>query len=352
MGFQRLGNVTNAPWGWYMVETGEVRVVFRSTPTVTRHSSVSLELTVYSSIKRVDFAVHLSNWTNAFGVANRVAFPIKTSTRNVSFATPFGETRVGQDELEGSMDEWQVDPGPDVPKFERGWAMRPREALDWIHAEADGVGVTISSPDVGLWDWQDASGAYGSNSVVLAPEMLIHTNSNQGPFLDESGNHTFRFSIFATEPGQNEAALATQSTTPLSFVSRQRVAAKAHVSPAAKVLGQSGSFLSIKSQEPIEGTVVVTALKKEDSGHGVIARLYQPGPFATKARFVFHPSINVSNIEMTSIIELDPKPIEDTDAYPIKLAPSSIETFRFEVGLGRDMHAPKGLGSTDFAIYV
>ena len=106
----------------------------------------------------------------------------------MSYAVPFGVVRVGVDESnEGFDDVWLQQPGPQTPAFLRGWQQRPREVSDWVHAEgisAAGTGVTISS-SVGAWDWIDPTNAYPAAQPVLAPEMLVHTNSNQGPFLPE-----------------------------------------------------------------------------------------------------------------------------------------------------------------------
>jgi hypothetical protein len=33
--------------------------------------------------------------------------------------------------------------------------------------------------DAGAWYWTDATLSYPTDQVVLAPEMLMHTNSNQ-----------------------------------------------------------------------------------------------------------------------------------------------------------------------------
>lgn len=128
---------------------------------------------------------------------------------NVTYAVPFGVVRVGIDESNAGFDDvWLQQPGAPTPTFQRGWEQRPREVSDWVHAEGftgKHAGVTISS-SVGAWDWVDPTGAYPATQPVLAPEvrtaedarmraksymlllevqMLVHTNSNKGPFLPE-----------------------------------------------------------------------------------------------------------------------------------------------------------------------
>ena len=151
--FQRLSDFPGAVWT--CIESGPIRTVFSTAPVATNHSTVTLQLTVYSQVPKIDFSVSLTDWDSAFGVANRVVFPLATSARNVSYAVPFGVVRVGWDEAEnGEDDVWLTNPGPAVPPFERGWAMHPREISDWMAAEG-GVGEEglLISSSVGTFDW-------------------------------------------------------------------------------------------------------------------------------------------------------------------------------------------------------
>ena len=181
--FERLSNAsTPERAAWSCIESGPVRVVFATAPVTTRHSRVALELTIYTTMKRVDLRVSLRDWDSAFGIANRIVFPLASRARNVTYAAPFGVVRVGLDEAEdGDDDVWLTKPGPEVPLFERAWAIHPREIADWMHAEGDasGAGVLIST-SVGVMDFSDCTGLYDSARAVLEPELLMHTDSNRG----------------------------------------------------------------------------------------------------------------------------------------------------------------------------
>lgn len=54
----------------------QVRTVFATSPVQTAHSVVTLTLELYETVKRADLRVDLDNWDSAFGVVNRVVFPV------------------------------------------------------------------------------------------------------------------------------------------------------------------------------------------------------------------------------------------------------------------------------------
>ena len=270
--FARLGRL-GAPINWTVLEDGPVRSVFETAELQTAHSRVQLRVEAYAALPRLDVRVRILAWDSAFGVVNRVVFPIATDQRNVSFATPFGVVRVGVDEAEaGFHDMWLQAPGPAASAFERGWAMRPREVGDWVRAEgarSGGPGVTLSS-SVGAFDWVDPTNAYPPEQPVLAPEMLMHTNSNRSPFLPEPGDHDFLFSISASAPGWASGWRAgVQPNNPLCGVQRPLNSS----APGAR-LPPSHSFVNISAAAGGEAEAWVTAVKKEDSGEGLILRAF------------------------------------------------------------------------------
>ena len=102
--FQRLGDLPT-PLNWTCIESGPVRTVFQTNLVPTAHSAVQLTLEVAAQTKQLDLRVVLENWDSAFGVVNRVVFPIKTDQRNVSYAVPYGVVRVGEDEAEDGYND-------------------------------------------------------------------------------------------------------------------------------------------------------------------------------------------------------------------------------------------------------
>jgi hypothetical protein len=334
--FSRLGNLST-PIAWTTEESGPVRTVFKTALLPTAHSTVQLIVEVYASIKRLDVRVRLLSWDSAFGVVNRVVFPIASSERNVSYAGPFGVIRVGQDEAEeGYRDMWLTSPGPDVPLFDRAWAMRPREIGDWIRAEGNGgAGVTISS-SVGAFDWTDPTGAYPASQPVLAPEMLLHTNSNRSPFLPEPGDHDFIFSIIATPLGWGTGwRSGVQPNYPLRSITRElQIQAAAAAAATADWLPLSASFLNVSASSG-SAEAWVTAAKKEDGAgrNGLVVRLFSVSPVDAQVRLNSAWSL-LGGAQTTNLIELDARDIPGTvgaSGVDLQLGHWAIETLRLAV---------------------
>lgn len=334
--FARLGNLS-APINWTCIESGPVRTVFSTAPLQTAHSTVQLVVEAYAAIKRLDIRVHILNWDSAFGVVNRVVFPIATDQQNVSYAAPFGVVRVGLDEYEDAFhDMWLTSPGPQLSKFERAWAMRPREIGDWIHCEGmqgSNTGVMISS-SVGSFDWMDSTNAYPQTQPVLAPEMLLHTNSNRSPFLPEPGDHHFLFSITATLSGWRSGWRAgVQPNNPLRSII---FPLKEALSSSSSILPLSRSFINVTSA--IDGSLSdswITAVKKEDGENhdGLIVRLF--GVTSEDANVTISSAWTfVDEAQTTNLIELDGEEIPGTkggDSVQLLLGHWSIDTLRFAV---------------------
>ena len=356
--FARLGNLSGQQIGWSWAEDGPARTVFETAPLRTAHSVVRLVVEAYSAVKRLDLRVRILSWDSAFGVVNRVVFPLNTALRTLSYAAPFGVVRVGVDEAEdGFHDMWLLQPSATVPKFERGWAMRPREVGDWVRAElSDAIGVTISS-SVGAFDWVDPTGAYPASQPVLAPEMLLHTDSNRSPFLPEPGDHDFLFSITATPPGWEQGWRAgVQPNNPLRSVTRTLpaaaavagaagVAAAAAAPPQLALLPLSASFLTVSEGSaslPDRGGGMVdawvTAVKKQDGAaeRGLVVRLFAVSDtdLAAGVRLA-SPWPLVGGAQRTNLIELDrsdiPGVAANDTAFTVPLGRWSIETFRLGV---------------------
>lgn len=349
--FQRLGNMS-VPLNWSCIEQGPVRTVFSTAKIQTQHSQVQLILEIYSAIKRVDVRVRILAWDNAFGVVNRVVFPMNTQQQNVSYSVPYGVVQVGVDEAEdGFNDMWLLSPPPSMDKFSRAWLIRPREISDWIRVDGVGEGsastapgVTLSS-SVGAFDWTDITAAYGPSQVVLAPEMMLATNSNRGPFLPEPGDHDFLFSVTATGSGwtQGWKQGGVQPNNPLRSVTVAMAAAATRASSSTSSstsLPLSHSFLNVTvspSSDIDADAIWVTAVKKEDgvSNNGLIIRMVGISSMdQMNVNVQTGLMTDITGAYATNLIELDPQEMvvgETGTNFPLNLTHWSIETMRVDV---------------------
>lgn len=324
--FQRLGNTSSNPI-WRFVSDGGVFARFETDPVVTNHSIVSLELKAYHHVKRIDLRVSIKKWDGFFGGCNRIVFPLNTKSRRLSYSVPFGVVRVGTDENEHSVhDTWNNNPGVNYDSFERGWRLRPREIQDWIAAEfSDTFGLTISSP-VGAWDWIDVTGKYSELAPVLSPEMLTHTNSNQGPFLPEIGDHYFDFSIFSGKGNwQTRLRDAVGVNNPMPHV----LVPQEQLRSVQSTLPLSASFLSVGGN--LEN-IWVTAVKKEDGDKKskLIVRLFDT--FGIDSNISL--SVNIGrprNFMSTNIIEQPFSPIRPVNVSSFEISHWSIETYSLDI---------------------
>ena len=346
--FQRLSQFAGATWS--CLEAGPVRTVFGTAPVQTNHSIVSLHLVIFAEIKRLDLRVQVDAWDSAFGFANRIAFPVRSSSSNVTYAVPFGVVRVGLDEAEnGADDVWLQRPGPEVPQFERAWAIHPREVSDWIHAEGDGVGVMISS-SVGVFDFSDCSGRYPGTQPVLQPELMLHTDSNRGPFLPEPGDHRFLHSIIATAPGagwRTSWRAAAETNNPATATWTPSASAPPP-SPDAWLPLRAGLLSVVDAGGAEDPGAWVTALKKQDDGVAEARSLAVVRVFNVDGADRPDLSLRVdlpargggtatlAGAARTNLIELDPVDVPGvagTALVPAPLGHWAIETYALDFGV-------------------
>lgn len=106
---------------------------------------------------------------------------------------------------------------------------------------------------------------------MLSPELLWHTNSNMGPFTNETGDHHFRFSIITTPPGAGWRAgwrRAVQANQPLTA----KWATPSQSATRGFTLPRTSSLLSFEDGKA--PNLWVTALKREDVAN--ISRVFSP----------------------------------------------------------------------------
>ena len=219
--------------------------------------------------------------------------------------------------------------------------MRPREMGDWMSADgsAGQAGLLLSS-SVGTCDWVDATEAYSQQAVVLAPELLLHTNSNRGSFLPEPGNHSFLFSLVPLAPGVGGWAAASAwrrgvgANNDLAALYTASAQGTAPRGGAAAGLPPQASLLTVSGDG---GGSWVTAVKKQDDGTeeargGLVLRLFNVDGVGRNVTVSVGLGVGGSAPALlaaasTDLIELNPQSLNVTNASCV-LPPGrwSIET--------------------------
>ena len=227
--------------------------------------------------------------------------------------------------------------------------MGPREVLDWFQAEGEAASVMIGG-SVGLFDWTDRAGLYGPDDVVLAPELLVHTKGNQGPFQNETGDHAFAFTLFATEPGWRAGwRQAVGSRTPLTALWQQRPPPRG----AAAALPPRGAFLTtgadslwvsaVKREQPMQARWQACPPERSfdcaPKRGGVIVRVFDNEGMdgAAELQLMF-PVNSTTRVDM---LELNPRELSGGDdaapmeggAVRFQVGHHAIETVRLDMGI-------------------
>ncbi len=301
-GFDKM---TNHRPQWKMVEDGPVRTVVAFEQDV-EHMKVTFRLAVYKTVKRLDMEVDLLNWDGTPYREFRLAFPINMKQGMVSYEVPFGVVRVGRDELNGSAGERYVTPCKDV---------HPRGIMNWIGADNDHFGVTLSS-SVAVADYVDPSGR-ASAGPVLQPILLAsrHSCHWEGLQFSQEGDHHYRFSLTSHKPGWiNGYRFGMESNEPMQVV----------FNPLKKEpqLPESRSFFSVEG-----GEVVISTVKFcEDDDH-VIIRFYENGGKDVRVRMV--PGFEFSGARKTNLLEREEGELKmDPSGLEFPLGHHAIETIK------------------------
>jgi len=255
-----LGNLERAggyPAEWKITENGPLFTTY--TNRVPMSNAVLIQnITIYNTVKKIDFDVCLENFTGEHGRQLRIMFPAKMhlDSSEIDYETPFFISRVGRDELNmipGGYSAWGT-------YTQAQSEVHPREVQNFISAGGDGFGMTLSSC-VAVCDWLDPSIEMSDYPVLQGILLSSHKSCHgEGNWYHQTGTHHFHFSLTTHSQGwKNGYAQAVSANHPFYM------AVKASREGS---LPRSDSFLTIS--DPF---VSVSSLKMADEGDAVILRL-------------------------------------------------------------------------------
>ena len=287
--------------GWTVVDNGPVFVSYSSMQQI-KDAVVEQKVTIYHELKQVFFETKLLNWTGAMFREFRTAFPINMDKAQISYEVPFGEVKVGEDEIMTAGERY-------VPLCKD---VHPRSVIDWFAATDDDMRIVLSS-SVAAFDWIDPTRESDKTllqHILLASRKSCHWEGNE---YSQAGNHSYRYML--TSNGANEVMgdrLAKQHNDPLYIVVNPERSISAN-------LPESVSFISLDNEN-----VIISAVKKSEVDNDLVVRMYD----AEGARNEVNLKVwrKLEALFHTNIIEEDPKRTEDL------LVPEySIETFKLQL---------------------
>jgi alpha-mannosidase len=311
VGFEKMSQY--AP-KWTLLENGPVRTVLEIAHVWT-NCTVRQRLTIYTTIKRIDFDVDILGFNGERSREFRMAFPLNMNKAQVSYEVPMGVVNVGKSELPMAAGFSKPEQIYDTPCKD----VHPREVQDWFGASDEKVSVTISS-DVAAFDWIDPT-KQSSGYPVLQPLLLATRRSCNGSNLAnwylQRGNHHFTFSLSSNSGSWHSGwKSGKQANRPLIVVANVQRG-------DAPSLPEEFSFAGIDKDN-----VIISTIKKCEDDDGIILRCFDLlGQSSDVKIHWFKP---ITSLAKTTIIEEDPKniPLRGNEDPVVHVGKYSIETYK------------------------
>lgn len=244
---------------WKVVESGKFSVTYESVYD-NAFAKVIQRITVYHTRKKIDFDVRLENFSGEHNRQYRILFPLdmKSDSSDICYEVPMAVSHVGRDELDmrpggyTGLGSYRFHPSD----------THPREVLNFISANGNGFGFTMSSC-VAVCDWEDPACEVADYPVLQGVLLSTHKSCHgEGNWYHQTGTHDFHFSITThPEEWQSGYAMAVEENHPLHIAIKNARGGKA---PATR------SFLEVS-----DPYVSVSAMKKADNDDAVILRLVE-----------------------------------------------------------------------------
>jgi alpha-mannosidase len=300
---------------WKLVEQGPLMAVFEATYKMNEVDYLQ-RITVYHTIKKIDFEIDVLNWK---GVKNRqlsFALPLLSPTATIDYDVPMGMAGVQRTELQMRPQGWAWG----GTYWQKPEEIHPRESQNFITASTSNFAITMSS-QLAVFDWIDPTReavAYPVlQYVMLTSQKSCH---GEGPWYYQKGRHLFKFSISSHEPGwKNGYQFGFSSNHPLYTVGINKQV--------------KGSIPSVNSFFSVSDTFSkITAIKKADDSDDVVLRVVN---FRDQVNNIsFQSSWNVAKVESANLIEETIQPVGGSGSrFPLQLSNQAIHTFRLSVPL-------------------
>lgn len=291
---------------WQIKAMGKISVTYQL-ELAMEQATIVQKVTIYNNKKQIDFTTDILGWDGTKNLEFRQAFPVDMKNGQIAYEVPFGQVRVGIDELEGAAGERYVQDCSDV---------HPREVQNWMSCSDDKMKVTLSS-SVAVMDWIDPTDD-PVDYPVLQPVLLASRRSchGEGNWYLQEGDHSFHFSLFSGNSTENTEQLAVGRNHPLQTIQIMDTdKSEAHL-PLVK------SFVRCDNED-----IAISTIKKCEDDGTIILRCYEKGMSQSKATIGFFKEFNEA--ARTNLIEENSESLSDQGSeLKIKLMPWSIETYK------------------------
>jgi alpha-mannosidase len=302
--------LSNHHVNWKLVNHGELLSVYEAAYQMNQVDYIQ-RITVYHTIKKIDFDIDLLNWKGDKNRQLSFALPLLTPKATIDYDVPMGMARVNHSELQMRPQGWAWG----GTYWQKPEEIHPREAQNFITASAEKFGVTLSS-QIAVFDWIDPTRDAVSYPVLQYVMMTSQKSCHgEGPWYYQKGRHQFKFSLSSHQPGwENGYAFGMENNHPLYTVLAKK-------NNKGK-LPQQNSFFSTTSP-----FALVTTIKKADDNNDLVLRMVnmKTAPLTVQ----FKSFVESKQIWLSDLIEENAQVIPGAGAIlPVNLVGQSIQTFR------------------------
>lgn len=297
---------------WKIVENGPLFSTYENVQDM-KNTDVVQRIRIYHRLKKIDFDVTLTDFDGTHNRQFRLALPLNMQNPSINYEVPMGMLQVGKDEMQSAPGGWAW--GGTYRQLPKD--INPREIQNFISANGDGYGITLSSC-VAVADWIDPSRESVDYPILQGILLSSHKSCHGlGNWYEQKGQHHYTFSMMSHKEGwQNGYSFGVEANHPLRTV-HKTVATKGTLPPEMSFMTTSEPFVQI------------TTIKKSDSGDDVIVRLTEMNGNDTKVKIELpYP---VKQVIQTDLIEEEQMPVSATgNSFILPVGHHAIETYKIK----------------------
>lgn len=248
---------------WTVVEKGPVFTVYENRQPMSQTEIVQ-QIKIYHTFKKIDFDITLVNFDGTHNRQFRIAVPLNMTEKTINYEVPMGVLQVGKDEMKNIPGGWAWG----GTYTQRPEEITPREIQNFISANGNGFGVTLSSC-VAVADWVDPSREMAGYPVLQGILLSSHKSCHgEGNWYEQKGEHTFNFSLLSHAEGwENGYCFGIEANHPLKVIKKTTTGGTAETTKSFMKLSNPFVALSVMKKADQDNTIIIrlTEMKGEDT---------------------------------------------------------------------------------------